>query len=929
MSSSSSTKEGSNEDSSSSSSSSATTPQILTRSMVATLIQDLDACDVLECYALVRKAPLQVGSTLNQTLVVSKMALGLRYLPPSNTKNSKQLPKPKLELTLEYGPQRLDNQRESTPLVQHPDATPGSPSSSGSSAASGGDEALFVTWENQGRIYYTTSMSTSHYNGAYYMASLTGAVLESILYKAVEYPTLHGHRRYQPFTVYQRPQQESQQQQQLSPSSSQQQQQPTANTPQPPPRLLLKSSSATDFVREMFHHMAQLGVELQPILAPPMFQLRLWVSAPVEKLQVGVATPAAQFYAHLYQCLHSLVTGDYSHYTPTASPTVSGMPSSMPTMSLAPSRLPTLKNRTGNGSLLPTMLPTSLSLPPSHSPSLKSRNGSLLPTMLPTNVTPMYIDDDDIWFNNLTLHAGTGGKASKNPVVPTSPSNNATNTTNSTAPNNTSNVITDELATPTNTTLTNKTKSNRRLRKRKWHFRLGKVETKNNDSLTSNAPSVAPSAAPSAHQQQQPATPSSSVDTAQKAAEEAKEAAQVAHNAAKQKDEHASATAAEAAATAAQKAADATFSAANQQAREGLLSGDGDLMAHILASTCFSNPQYEITKLPPIEITNTSFLNATNRSNTQTTTTTTPPTTLAYLYIDGSFYYRLKMTSPYIDLVRVQFDMPQATVGGNLLHGKGNGGDILDWALALVIVIAVVVGATITLQAIGFRIYRPLLKWQRRFFHPRKYLNNMDHDDSERGDFDDRAFDVRDDDDDIDDDDENSVDDAIPTSMGGIRRTSWMLRGQTGAAPPSPTKILVASQENDGGNNHIMLDEFVEDPLDHEHDDSANLKVVEMTPLNGTKSLGRNSSHHNGRRRLSSGARNSMSFDDRLRESDVPNRFARDPDLVDLPHLKSKSKVAVPARLVVVGRRRSCDVDPSIDDDDNSNVGGHDLHSIN
>eukprot|EP00429_Kryptoperidinium_foliaceum_P009881 CAMPEP_0176004772 /NCGR_PEP_ID=MMETSP0120_2-20121206/1865_1 /TAXON_ID=160619 /ORGANISM="Kryptoperidinium foliaceum, Strain CCMP 1326" /LENGTH=64 /DNA_ID=CAMNT_0017337463 /DNA_START=250 /DNA_END=441 /DNA_ORIENTATION=- len=47
-------------------------PQVLTRAVIPSLIQDLDASDVLECYALVRSAPLH--GLANSTIQIQKTA---------------------------------------------------------------------------------------------------------------------------------------------------------------------------------------------------------------------------------------------------------------------------------------------------------------------------------------------------------------------------------------------------------------------------------------------------------------------------------------------------------------------------------------------------------------------------------------------------------------------------------------------------------------------------------------------------------------------------------------------------------------------------------------------------------------------------------------------------------------------------------------
>ena len=78
--------------------------QILTRALLPQLaaIQQLDASDVLECYTLVRLAPLHQPQ-FNSTIMIQKMALGFVYRPTSakNHYSNNNFKKQPLELTLE------------------------------------------------------------------------------------------------------------------------------------------------------------------------------------------------------------------------------------------------------------------------------------------------------------------------------------------------------------------------------------------------------------------------------------------------------------------------------------------------------------------------------------------------------------------------------------------------------------------------------------------------------------------------------------------------------------------------------------------------------------------------------------------------------------------------------------------------------------
>ena len=156
------------------------------------------------------------------------------------------------ELTLEYGPQRAGATKtsESMPMV-HVDMEVMTNYNEG-----GNDDnniGKYVSWENQGSIYYSTHISTE-WDGAYYMTSITGVVLEKILEKAVEYPTKRP--RYQPFEVV------------SIPSNA----------------VILKSSGSDDFVWDMFRDLADLYVDIDPILVPAMEKIQFYVADPTTEM---------------------------------------------------------------------------------------------------------------------------------------------------------------------------------------------------------------------------------------------------------------------------------------------------------------------------------------------------------------------------------------------------------------------------------------------------------------------------------------------------------------------------------------------------------------------------------------------------------------------------------------------------------------------
>jgi hypothetical protein len=309
--------------------------QILTRAAVASLTADLDAGDVLECYLLSRST--QLHGLANSTIKVTKQALGLRYRPPADASIMHAAKNP-LELTLEYGPMRAGAtlQHESIPRVVRETELSG--------------ETAYVSWENEGKVYYTTTISHG-YLTANYLASLTGAVLNDLLLTAVDYA--EQHRRYQPFAVYEKE------------------------------RLLLRSSSDTDFMNALFKHLANVGVELAPVIHPIQWQVRLQaesvvkVQASVQAEQSVSRSVVAEFYSRLYKCLEAVATSDYSAYdtksTSTMAPSMmpsTMMPSTTPTLALASSLAPTPITKAGDdGSPAPTPLSPPTAIISTNAPS--------------------------------------------------------------------------------------------------------------------------------------------------------------------------------------------------------------------------------------------------------------------------------------------------------------------------------------------------------------------------------------------------------------------------------------------------------------------------------------------------------------------------------------------------------------------------------
>ena len=258
------------------------------------------------------------------------------------------------ELTLEYGPQRtgVAKTSESIPRV-HVDMEIGGQTNS--------NIGKYVSWENEGRVYHTTQIS-GEWTEAYYMASITGVVLEKIIQRAVDYT--YKRPRYQPFEVVSIPSQQ----------------------------LLLRSSGSDDFVLEMFRDLAELYVDIDPLLVPPRGRVQFYVSDPEEKTSdddgrrgngsdgsndspnsIPAKQPnpnanpnvkkvkgpvesslAAVFYENFFNCAHAIKSGDYSMYLPPPPPSLA--PTAMPSaVSMVPSNMPSISTGVENATIKTTI----------------------------------------------------------------------------------------------------------------------------------------------------------------------------------------------------------------------------------------------------------------------------------------------------------------------------------------------------------------------------------------------------------------------------------------------------------------------------------------------------------------------------------------------------------------------------------------------
>lgn len=185
-----------------------------------------------------------------------------------------------------------------------------------------------------------------------------------------------------------------------------------------------------------------------------------------------------------------------------------------------------------------------------------------------------------------------------------------------------------------------------------------------------------------------PLDTSDDVDNVLPFVDDAKEQAKNAENAAEEavvsaQDEQAKEKA-EIALEAAKKASQATSEAAAAILSDNLLSGDGDLMTNALQN-CFTDPVYGIVGESSL--------------------------TNAYLYVDGSHYYRLNLTAPYLRVQSSVNTLPKPVMSPD---GKS---DVVDYGLAFLIIGGFCFGLVVMLHHIR------VLDWDERlqfrwFFHP-------------------------------------------------------------------------------------------------------------------------------------------------------------------------------------------------------------------
>ena len=838
----------------------ATVPQVLTRTMIPNLsITSLDAGDVIECYLLTRKSMLQ-GTVIQ----ITKSALGLRfrhrpatgrkyddseYVSLTTTSSSSSSSsgsgssgsRRRLELTIEYGPARAGNNlaHESIPHIvvteeqqqeqeNDPDGSSHNGSSGSSTSTSNNNNnnnntnpdptTSTVSWDNEGKVYYTESIDSDSYTSANYLASLSGTLLSKLLHAAVDFtqsggtmstttttPSIHNsnnqhpqqqqqqqqqshhrRRRYQPFSVYLAST--------LQPKPSSTDNNSTTIPPPVEPVQILRSNSDSDFIYHLLTLLTDLGVELKPVILPVVTEIRLH-AVEMKKIQIGLNHHPADFYQKLLTCVKAIGSTDYSVYNISKAITTD-----VPTISpnLVSEQPPTIS------------FPSMIVRPPMY--DLKTTS----PTNAPQNQNRLYryrfLDQGDSSTSVPTISSDaltTAILESHQPsaLPPTTITNEPNNSTLIPTPSPTQDVDLGDKS--------------------------GGMDM--------------------ATHQEQAAT----------AAQHAQEAAEAA-GAADTEDEAVSA--AQQAAVYAQKAATVTANQAALIAREAIISGVGSSVAQAV-SLCFSDPLYGIAN---------KNLNATSdsSSNTEPVSTTT-----VYLYWDGSFYYRMNLTAPYVTVASYARPMPKPPAS------KIGAEDFVDWSIAFILAVLCAIGFLLLLQHVmgrNLKLIRPLYRCQLWFFQPTRFDWDVMMNESEA------ARDIP--------GEYTFGEDAIPLSMGGRK---------VGNIVASVFKSGSSHSKNyrmDEWHESNSYDEDDDDNFDTTNDRSAlvEMEMVDRSHQQWMSPSHNNSSSHskNFRKGTSFHSEKSFGEDEGTPATDAESnsmvRLFRDPNLVDLPDLTSSSRVAMP-----------------------------------
>jgi len=669
------------------------------------------------------------------------------------------------ELTLEYGPQRAGASKtsESMPMVHVDMEVMANYNNEGGNNNNSNDNNMgkYVSWDNQGSIYYSTHIS-NEWSGAYYMAPITGVVFEKILEKVIEYPTKRP--RYQPFEVV------------SIPSNN----------------IILRSSGSDDFVWDMFRDLADLYVDIDPILVPQRGKVQFYVADPiieaneedkedssggggrtrsevelkrqrrpnpnVKRVEGALeSSKAAAFYENFFNCANAKKTGDYSMY--------------LPLVTSAPSPVPPLdeEDTVISNTTLDVSKADKVDDGSDGDGSLRRLDGASNSTSASSSQSDFNVDAE------LEVKGGDNSTESSPPTESEEVGDDA-ETAGVAAEGDEDNTVSSPLIDDDDDD--------------------DEIETTEPDEANVDSEDDGDAAK---------AAEKAAIEAAQKAEAAA---AVAATNSSSPED---SAKAASEAAIAAKKAADASVASRAKSSAEGLLSGDGATMTSILSS-CFSDPKYGIR----------------NVYEEQSTPTTT---TYAYVYLDGDVFIRLNLTAPYWGPSTVLQTVPPPHA-----HVEGQG-DVVDWAIFLLLMGGTVFGFLVMVHQLGVSIDNRLQF--RHVFHPLADDDSVEMERLEKGGGIPHSIGI----------------DAIPVSLGGQLSH---YNGTQRDGPPSSYKDRLPDSSIDDENNGL---------LDIELANREN--IVSVNSPKGTTPK-----------------RIDLPISLRLKEEA--------PDLVERPTLKSMSKVALP-----------------------------------
>eukprot|EP00984_Skeletonema_dohrnii_P009000 scaffold3374_cov115-Skeletonema_dohrnii-CCMP3373.AAC.1 len=672
------------------------------------------------------------------------------------------------ELTLEYGPQRAGASKtsESMPMV-HVDmevmANYNNEGGNNNNNSNDNNIGKYVSWDNQGSIYYSTHIS-NEWSGAYYMAPITGVVFEKILEKVIEYPTKRP--RYQPFEVV------------SIPSNN----------------IILRSSGSDDFVWDMFRDLADLYVDIDPILVPQRGKVQFYVADPiieaneeedkedssggggrtrseeelkrqrrpnpnVKRVEGALeSSKAAAFYENFFNCAHAKKTGDYSMY--------------LPLVTSAPSPVPPLdeEDTVISNTTLDVSKADKVDDGSDGDGSLRRLDGASNSTSASTSQSDFNVDAE------VEVKGGDNSTESSPPTESEEVGDDA-ETAGVAAEGDEDNSISSPLI---------------------------DADDDDDDEIETTEPDEA-----NVDSEDDGDAAKAAEKAAIEAAQKAEAAAAVAATNSSSPED--SAKAASEAAIAAKKAADASVASRAKSSAEGLLSGDGATMTSILSS-CFSDPKYGIR----------------NVYEEQSTPVTT---TYAYVYLDGDVFIRLNLTAPYWGPSTVLQTVPPPHA-----HVEGQG-DVVDWAIFLLLMGGTVFGFLVMVHQLGVSIDNRLQF--RHVFHPLADDDSVEMERLEKGGGIPHSIGI----------------DAIPVSLGGQLSH---YNGTQRDGPPSSYKDRLPDSSIDDENNGL---------LDIELANREN--IVSVNSPKGTTPK-----------------RIDLPISLRLKEEA--------PDLVERPTLKSMSKVALP-----------------------------------